>query len=116
MLQISYDNWYVSNLKNLIHVVEAQGNVSEIQQVVSEIQRGISYATQNPGSINPLLIKMGEGLLGPVIRRYNLGKPMAYKQSEINIDELKQALGNREKDKVIKKMSGSLKSLEEFES
>ena len=112
---MSYDNWFSSNLNSLITTIEAQGNPSEIQPIVLEIQRGIKYASENPGSINPLLVRMGEGLLGPVIRTYKFESDSDQKRADINITELKQALGNREKNKVMNKMSGSLKALEEFE-
>ena len=112
---MSYDNWFSSNLTALISAIEAQGNPSEIQPIVEEIQRGIKYVSENPGSINPLLVRMGEGLIGPVIRTYKFGATDNAKKTDINISELKQALGNREKNKVINKMSGSLKALEDFE-
>lgn len=115
---MSYDNWFATNLANLIKAIELQQTIPEIQKVVSEIQRGITYASENPGSVNPLLVRMGEGLLGPVLLTYKLdsGTVSDKKSVDINISELKQALGNREKDKVINKMSGSLKALEDFES
>ena len=101
---------------NLIQAIEGQKGFNDIKPVIDEIQRGLSYVSSNPNSINPLLVRMAEGLIGPVIRTYKLDsnvKPQ--KKDDINLDELKDALGQHQKNKIINKMSGSLKSLEEFE-
>ena len=116
MSSSNYDNWFASNLKSLITLIETKKDVNEIKNTFEEIKRGISYASENPGSISPLLVRMAEGLIGPVIRTYNFGSDTSNvkKAEDINIDELKSALGQHQKNKVLNKMSGSLKSLEDF--
>jgi hypothetical protein len=113
---LSYDNWFSYQLINLINSIEKKQSVEDIKTVIEEIRRGLTYASQNPSSINPLLIRMGEGLMGPVLRTYNLEASTVSKKSEdISIDELKSALGQHQKNKVINKMSGSLSQLTDLE-
>ena len=105
-----------NTMTSLIQAIESQKGIDEIRPIMDEIQRGLSYVSSNPNSINPLLVRMGEGLIGPVIRTYKLDvKDEPQKRDDINLDELKSALGQHQKNKIINKMSGSLKSLEEFE-
>ena len=113
---MSYDNWFAYQLINLIQAIETQKGPEEIKSIIDEINRGLSYASANPSSINSLLVRMGEGLIGPVLRVYHFdNKPAKDKNDDINIDELKSALGKHQKDKIINKMSGSLSQLSEFE-
>ena len=112
---MSYDNWFSYQLINLIQAIESQKGVEELKPIIDEIQRGLQYASANPNSINALLIRMGEGLMGPVLRTYHFDAEKNKKVADINIDELKSALGQHQKNKVMNKMSGSLKSLEDFE-
>lgn len=112
----SYDNWFSYQLITLIQAIEGQKGVDEIKPIMDEIHRGLKYASTNPNSISPLLVRMGEGLIGPVLRTYNLeAKTNINKSADINLDELKSAVGQHQKNKVFNKMSGSLKSLEDFE-
>ena len=112
---MAYDNWFSVQLINLIQAIEGQKNVDEIKSIIDEIQRGLQYVSANPNSINSLLVRMGEGLIGPVLRTYHFDTESDKKKEDINIDELKNALGQHQKNKVINKMSGSLSSLKSLE-
>lgn len=115
-MSYQYDEWFVQNLISLIQAIQGQKDINDIKPIMDEIQNGLTYVSSNPNGINPLLVRMAEGLIGPVIRTYKLdSKQEPMKKDDINLDELKNALGEHQKNKIINKMSGSLKSLEEFE-
>lgn len=111
-----YDSWLTEQVYYLIQAIQSGSSPDQIATYVAEIQRGIYYAGQNPGQIMPLLVRMAEGIIGPVIVDYGLQKKSSSGQEGINVDELKEALGQHKKDKVMRRMSGSLRSLEEFDS
>ena len=114
---MSYDNWFSYQLIALIQAIENQKGPEEIKPIIEEINRGLSYVSANPNSINSLLVRMGEGLIGPVLRTYHFEKDTLQKKSDdINIDELKMALGKHQKNKVINKLSGSLSQLTDLEA
>ncbi len=116
MIILSYDNWFSYQLITLIQAIESQKSPDEIRPIIDEINRGLSYVSANPNSINSLLVRMGEGLIGPVLRSYHFDKDTDKKKTDdINIDELKMALGKHQKDKVIDKLSGSLSQLSELD-
>ena len=108
---MTYDNWFSVQLINLIQAIEGQKNAEDIKGIIKEIQHGLNYASENQSSINSLLVRMAEGLIGPVLRTYHFDKEQQNQKDDINIDELKNALGQHQKNKVINKMSGSLSSL-----
>ena len=112
----NYDNWFSVQLINLIQAIESQKGPNDIKPIIDEINRGLSYVSANPNSINALLVRMGEGLIGPVLRTYHFDKETQNKKTDdINIDELKMALGQHQKNKVIDKLSGSLSQLSELD-
>ena len=114
---MSYDNWFSYQLIALIQAIENQKGPEEIKPIIEEINRGLSYVSANPNSINSLLVRMGEGLIGPVLRTYHFEKDTLQKKpDDINIDELKMALGKHQKNKVINKLSGSLSQLTDLEA
>lgn len=112
---MAYDNWFSVQLINLIQAIESQKSADEIKTIISEIQRGLDYSSANQSSINSLLVRMAEGLIGPVLRTYHFDKEQGKQKEDINIDELKNALGQHQKNKVINKMSGSLSSLKSLD-
>ena len=114
---MSYDNWFSYQLIALIQAIENQKGPEEIKPIIEEINRGLRYVSANPNSINSLLVRMGEGLIGPVLRTYHFDKDTSQKKpDDINIDELKIALGKHQKNKVINKLSGSLSQLTDLEA
>ncbi len=116
MSSSNYDNWFSLQLINLIQAIESQKGPTDIKVIIDEINRGLEYVSANPNSINSLLVRMAEGLIGPVLRTYHFDKEAKNQPaSDINIDELKTALGKHQKDKVINKLSGSLSQLSELD-
>lgn len=113
---LSYDNWFSYQLISLIQAIESQKGPDDIKKIIDEINNGLAYVSANPNSINSLLVRMGEGLIGPVLRTYRFDTNSNPKKTDdINIDELKMALGKHQKDKIINKMSGSLSQLSELD-
>jgi len=109
-----YDNWFYNELTALIQAVLMNDHETIIAKV-SEVRRGISYSTQSPGSINELLARIGQGVIGPIIVDYKLDKNTEQKQEQVNVDELKAAITRHKKDKVVNRLSGSLSALEEYD-
>lgn len=110
-----FDNWFYNELTALIHAVLVNDEKIIIDKV-AEIRRGVEYNDQAPQSINKLLVRIGQGVIGPIIIDYNLDKKeLNQKTEQINVNELKAAIHKHKKDKVINRLSGSLAALEEYE-
>ncbi|MHA2362446.1 MAG: hypothetical protein ACXAC7_00715 [Candidatus Hodarchaeales archaeon] len=111
-----YDNWFANELCAVIQAVESQ-NRQNILTKVAEVRRGIDYASQTPGSITDILIRMAQGLIGPIIVDYGLDrdKKPKHQEQQVNVDELKAAITQRKKEKVVNKMAGSLSELSDFD-
>ncbi len=138
-----YSSWFGQELKKLIDLLTAranQANPEEMNKQMMEIQRGVDYGTNNPYAIDKLLLKVGRNLIDslevylrqmrpkstagiPPGGRATLltGVEMDQSDSEdamgqqFSVDELKGALATRKKEKVVKKMKGSLDLLKEYD-
>ena len=139
-----YTAWFCQEMKKLLDLIANrvhQTNPAEINDQVAEIQRGVEYGTNNPGSIDNLLLKLGRNFIDSfqVYLRQMKGRSPAgippggqatllagvgdspLKEAEttsqqFSVDELKGALKTRKKEKVVKKMKGSLDLLKEYEN
>ena len=109
-----YDSWFLSKLTDLMNAVIST-NENTIIEAYNEVQRGIEYANANPGAIQDLLLRMGHGLIGPVIVQYKLEKKSAGRKEHFELNELQSVLRKREQEKVVNKMTGSLTSLMDHE-
>jgi hypothetical protein len=138
-----YTGWMSQEIKKLIDLLAnraLQNNPDELNKQIAEVQRGVEYGTNNPGSIDDLLLKVGRQFIDSLqvyirrMRRPSTGIPPggqatilsgggAYDTPEANdtssdqfsVDELKGALASRKKEKIEKKMKGSLDLLKEYE-
>lgn len=138
-----YTSWFGQELKKLIDLLTAranQANPQEINKQMMEIQRGVDYGTNNPDAIDKLLLKVGRNLIDslevylrqmrpksksgiPPGGRATLLTGVEMDQSgnegvmgqQYSVDELKGALATRKREKVVKKMKGSLDLLKEYE-
>lgn len=130
----NYNPWFAEQLKNLIDLIANQSPQDQMNNQISEIQRGVEYGTNNPGSINDLLLKIGRNLIDSLQVYYRqqrqrspTGVPPGGQATllatagpqptdqQFSVDELKGALASRKKEKVVKKMKGSLDLLKEFD-
>ena len=109
-----YDSWFISKLSDLMNAV-VSNDVTSIQAAYKEVQRGIEYGNSTPGSIQDLLIRMGQGLVGPVIVQYKLERKSVMPQKRVELSELESVLKQKRQDKVVEKMTGSLTSLMDVE-
>ena len=82
-----------------------------ITNIIVEIEKGISYGKQTPGTMDSTLIAIAEGMLVPIKAVYSINIKQS---SSFDVSELQNALEDRKKDKVLKKMSGSLDLLKDF--
>lgn len=138
-----YTAWFGHELKKLIDLITkrtVQENPEIVKGQIAEIQRGVEYETNNPGSIDELLLKLGRNLIDSLqvyIRQMQPRTPSGIPpggqptiltgggavgpstrtQSEesYSVDELKGALASRKKKNVETKMKGSLDLLKEYE-
>ncbi|MFX0185169.1 MAG: hypothetical protein ACFE95_18975 [Candidatus Hodarchaeota archaeon] len=138
-----YTAWFGHELKKLIDLITERA-VQENQEIVrgqiAEIQRGVEYGTNNPGSIDELLLKLGRSLVDSLqvyIRQMQPRTPSGippggqptiltgggavepsnstHSSESYSVDELKGALASRKKKAVETKMKGSLDLLKEYE-
>ncbi len=109
-----YDNWFYNEVTALINAVLRKDETTILAKV-TEVRRGINYADQTPGSINKLLVRIGQGVIGPIIVDYKLDKNVGQTQEQVNVDELKAAIHQHKRDKVVNRLSGSLSALEEYD-
>jgi hypothetical protein len=139
-----YTDWMGQEVKKLIDLLTTrtlQNNPDALNNQIAEVQRGIEYGTTNPGSVDELLLKIGRQVVDSLriyirqMRKPDTGIPpggqatiltggvsyeptqdnSAPKQDKFSVDELKGALASRKKDKVEKKLKGSLDLLREYE-
>ncbi len=139
-----YTSWMGQELKKLIDLLAKQtlqNNPNALNNQITEVQRGIEYATTNPGSIDELLLKIARQFVDSLqvyirqMKKPNTGIPpggqatiltgggsfepeeatRAPKPEKFNVDELKGALASRNKNKVEKKLKGSLDLLRDYE-
>ena len=115
-----YDAWFAAKLTELLNNVFTQRTREEIELAYNEIERGIEYAKNNPGSIEEILIRMAMGMIAPVKVKYKLGSTNILAQQQTidsaELDELKSALSQRKKSQLVNKMTGSLSALKDLES
>lgn len=138
-----YTAWFCQEMKKLLDLIANrvhQTNPVEINKQVAEIQRGIEYGTNNPGSIDNLLLKLGRNFIDSFqvyLRQMKARSPTGIPpgghatllagvddsplredeatSQQFSVDELKGALKTRKKEKIVKKMKGSLDLLKEYE-
>ncbi|MFW9929634.1 MAG: hypothetical protein ACFFD1_09600, partial [Candidatus Thorarchaeota archaeon] len=99
---------------DLLNAVK-NNNQNLIIDAYNEIKRGIEYANNTPGSITDLLVRIGQGMIGPVIVEFRLEKKGDTPKSAPELNELKTFLKQKQQDKVVNKMKGSLSSLKDLE-
>ena len=139
-----YTSWMGQEVKKIIDLITKntlQNNPEALKNQIAEIQRGVEYGTTNPGSIDELLLKIARQLVDSLqiytrqARKTTTGIPPGGQatilsgggsfepeettktpiQEKFSVDELKGALASRKKDKVEKKLKGSLDLLREYE-
>ena len=144
MSKEDYTNWMGQEVKKLIDLITKQNfqnNPESLHNQIAEIKRGVEYGTTNPGSIDELLLKIARQFVDSLqvytrqMRKTDTGIPpegqptilsgggsfepeeatRAPKPEKFNVDELKGALATRKRDKVEKKLKGSLDLLREYE-
>lgn len=137
----NYTLWYAQEMKKLIDLIANKATTEELKPQISEIQRGSEYATNYPGAIDELLLKLGRNLvdslqvyLRQMRTRSRTGIPPGGQPTiltgggamdsvevptasskDFSVDELKGALANRKKKAVESKMKGSIDLLKEYE-
>lgn len=109
-----YNSWFITKLNDLMNAVVLEDRQTIID-AFNEVQRGIEYANNNQGTITDLLLRMGQGLIGPVIVQYRLEKKDSVPKERVELDELKTVLKQKRQDKVVNKMTGSVTSLMDVE-
>ncbi len=138
-----YTAWFCQEMKKLLDLIadrSHQTNPTSINSQIAEIQRGIDYGINNPGSIDDLLLKLGRNFvdsfqvyLRQMKSRTPAGVPPGGQATllagvgdsspsnvdtanqQFSVDELKGALKTRKKEKVVSKMKGSLDLLKDYE-
>ena len=114
-MSLQYDPWLAQKLKELIDLI-LQDKTSDMKvniiNNISEIEKGLNYGKQTPGTMDTTLIAIAEGMLGPIKAIYSHD---IKEKSSFDVSELQNALEDRRKDKVLKKMSGSLDLLKDFD-
>lgn len=139
----NYSAWFCQELKKMIDLIANQTYVTNPQVLnnqIMEIQRGVEYGTNNPGSIDDLLFKLGRNLIDSLqvyLRQMRSRSPAGVppggqatilagaggdqpsdfgtSDQQFSVDELKGALATRKKKKVVSKMKGSLDLLKEYD-
>ena len=138
-----YTAWFCQEMKKLLDLIadrSHQRDPTSVNNQIAEIQRGIDYGTNNPGSIDDLLLKLGRNFIdsfqvylrqmkarsptgvppgGQATLLAGVGEsPLSEAETtsqQFSVDELKGALKTRKKEKVVRKMKGSLDLLKEYE-
>ncbi|MFX0013814.1 MAG: hypothetical protein ACFFB2_03540 [Promethearchaeota archaeon] len=130
-----YTAWFNQEIKKLLDLIANRTNPQELTNQINEIRRGVEYGTNNPGSIDDLLLKVGRNFIDSLqvyIRQMKpksrdiplggqatflagMGGDQKHSDEQFSVDELKGALASRKKEKVVKKMKGSLDLLKEYE-
>ncbi|MFW9905270.1 MAG: hypothetical protein ACFFFH_13100 [Candidatus Thorarchaeota archaeon] len=137
-----YTAWFCQEMKKLLDLIadrSHQRNPISLNTQIAEIQRGIEYGINNPGSIDELLLKLGRNFIdsyqvylrqmksktptgvppgGQATLLAGVDSPSIESEStsqQFSVDELKGALKSRKKEKVVSKMKGSLDLLKEYD-
>ena len=137
-----YTAWFCQEMKKLLDLIAErahQRNPTSLNTQIAEIQRGIEYGINNPGSIDDLLLKLGRNFidsyqvyLRQMKSRTPAGVPPGGQATllagvggaptepeptsqQFSVDELKGALKSRKKEKVVSKMKGSLDLLKDYD-
>ena len=139
----NYSAWFCQELKKMVDLIANQTYITNPQALnnqIMEIQRGVEYGTNNPGSIDDLLFKIGRNLVdsiqvylrqmksrspagvppggqATILSGAGVEQPSDFETSDqqFSVDELKGALATRKKEKVESKMKGSLDLLKEYD-
>jgi hypothetical protein len=138
---VNYTLWYAQEMKKLIDLIAKKASTEELKPQITEIHRGSEYATNYPGSIDELLLKLGRNLVDSLqvyLRQMRTksktgippgGQPTILtggeamdaleiptdSNTDFSVDELKGALANRKKKAVESKMKGSIDLLKEYD-
>ena len=138
-----YTAWFCQEMKKLLDLIadrSHQTNPISVNNQIAEIQRGIEYGINNPGSIDDLLLKLGRNFVDSFqvyLRQMKVRTPTGVPpggqatllagvgntpstesqttSQQFSVDELKGALKSRKKEKVVSKMKGSLDLLKEYD-
>ena len=135
-----YTSWMGQELKKLIDLIvnkAFQTNPDSVNTQIGEIRRGLEYGLDNPGAIDELVMKIARNFVDSFqvylrqAKRPNTGIPPggqatvltggtfedtpATESDQFSVDELKGALASRKKQKVEKKMKGSMDLLKDYE-
>ncbi len=135
-----YNPWMGQELKKLIDLVVNKAfktNPEAINSQIAEIRRGLEYGLNNPGAIDDLVMKVARNFVDSFqvymrqAKRPNTGIPPGGQATvltggtfeetpeaepdQFSVDELKGALASRKKQKVEKKMKGSMDLLKDYE-
>ena len=138
-----YTAWFCQEMKKLLDLIadrSHQTNPISVNTQIAEIQRGIDYGINNPGSIDDLLLKLGRNIIDSFqvyLRQMKSKTPTGvppggqatllagvsgtpstepeHTSQQFSVDELKGALKSRKKEKVVSKMKGSLDLLKDYD-
>jgi hypothetical protein len=135
-----YNPWMGQELKKLIDLVVNKAfktNPEAINSQIAEIRRGLEYGLNNPGSLDELVMKIARNFVDSFqvymrqAKRPSTGIPpggqatiltggtfeetQAAQPDQFSVDELKGALASRKKQKVEKKMKGSMDLLKDYD-
>ena len=136
-----YTAWFCQEMKKLLDLIADRSHHSNpisVNTQIAEIQRGIDYGINNPGSIDDLLLKLGRNLVDSFqvyLRQMKAKTPTGVppggqatllagvggtsepelSSQQFSVDELKGALKSRKKEKVESKMKGSLDLLKDYD-
>ncbi|MHA1976481.1 MAG: hypothetical protein ACW98I_06270 [Candidatus Hodarchaeales archaeon] len=140
MASQDYNPWIGQEMKKLIDLIvnkAFQTNPDSINAQIEEIRRGLEYGLNNPGAIDDLVMKVARNFVDSFqvymrqAKRPNTGIPPggtatvltggtfedtpSTQTDQFSVDELKGALASRKKQKVEKKMKGSMDLLKDYE-
>ena len=141
MSSTEYTSWMGQEMKKLIDLLvnkAFQTNPDSINSQIEEIRRGLEYGLNNPGAIDELVMKVARNFVDSFqvylrqAKRPNTGippggqatvltggtfedTPPSAQPDQFSVDELKGALASRKKQKVEKKMKGSMDLLKDYE-
>ena len=135
-----YNPWMGQELKKLIDLVVNKAfktDPDSINSQIAEIRRGLEYGLNNPGSIDDLVMKVARNFVDSFqvylrqAKRPHTGIPpggqatvltggtfedtSSAQPDQFSVDELKGALASRKKQKVEKKMKGSMDLLKDYD-
>ncbi|MHA1213773.1 MAG: hypothetical protein ACTSR2_11970 [Candidatus Hodarchaeales archaeon] len=138
MASADYTPWLGQEMKKLIDLIASRRTPEELAPQIAEIKRGVEYGTNNPGSIDELMLKSArqfvdslEIYIRELKRKHHPGgippggqatilagsfaSPEESNSDQFSVDELKSALKSRKKKTVETKMKGSLDLLKDYD-